>query len=221
MPIGGDEAEWPTRKQRIDTKLRALNPKWQIIRYHDGLDLSRLTCHVVEELPTENGPADYGFFVNGIFLGITEAKKVSVNPQNVLEQTKRYSSGVFFRPCGARSSLHLQPTVGTVDYGRSSLTGLWNPCSFVSSVVKQKIVRLEELSALADPLEPRLAKARGRARELDTSSDLWPPSPRSRRRRAAPFTRAFAGKVLPQNPTDEPVSELLKRIQTKGTSHAT
>lgn len=90
-----NEAEWLTRKKRIDTKLRSLSPQWQIIRYHEGLDLSSLHCVAVEEFPTANGPADYGFFVNGMFLGINEAKKVSVNPQNVLEQAKRYSSGAF------------------------------------------------------------------------------------------------------------------------------
>ena len=87
------EAEWQTRKQRIDTKLRALNPSWEIIPWHDGLDVSKLARHAVTEIPTDNGPADYGFFVNGLFLGILEAKKVAVNPQNVLEQAKRYSRG--------------------------------------------------------------------------------------------------------------------------------
>jgi type I restriction enzyme R subunit len=95
MPIGGNEAEWLTRKKRIDTKLLSHNPAWQIIPWHDGLNCSQLTCHAVTEIPTANGPADYAFFVNGKFLGINEAKKVSVNPQNVLEQAKRYSSGAF------------------------------------------------------------------------------------------------------------------------------
>src|SRR5207245_1570109 len=34
-------------------------------------------------------------FVDGRLLGIVEAKKVTVNPQNVLEQAKRYARGVF------------------------------------------------------------------------------------------------------------------------------
>src|ERR1035441_10203399 len=93
MPIGGNEAEWQTRKKRIDTKLHSLNPAWQIIPWHDGLDTSKLTCHAVTEFPTENGPADYALFVDGVFIGIIEAKKVTVNPQNVLEQAKRYSRG--------------------------------------------------------------------------------------------------------------------------------
>lgn len=90
-----NEAEWQTRKQRIDTRLRALQPPWKIIRYRDGLDLSTLDQVAVEEFPTENGPADYGLFVGGQLLGIIEAKKVTVNPQNVLEQAKRYAEGHF------------------------------------------------------------------------------------------------------------------------------
>lgn len=90
-----NESEWLTRKERIDKKLRAASPPWKIVRYRDGLDTSKLTHHAVEEFPTANGPADYALFVNGRLLGIIEAKKVTVNPQNVLEQAKRYAAGVF------------------------------------------------------------------------------------------------------------------------------
>src|SRR6266571_1443330 len=89
------ESEWQTRKQRIDARLRSVNPPWQIVPWREGLDCSRLTCHAVTEFPTANGPADYALFVNGILLAIIEAKKVTVNPQNVLEQAKRYAKGVF------------------------------------------------------------------------------------------------------------------------------
>lgn len=93
-----NEAEWQTRKTRIDTRLRALSPRWKIIPYREGLNFTVLDAHAVEELPTANGPADYGLFVNGRLLGIIEAKKVTVNPQNVLEQAKRYASGAFQGP---------------------------------------------------------------------------------------------------------------------------
>lgn len=56
-------------------------------------DPSNLSNHAVEEYPTDNGPADYALFVQGKLLGIIEAKKVSISPQNVLEQAKRYSHG--------------------------------------------------------------------------------------------------------------------------------
>jgi type I restriction enzyme R subunit len=90
-----EELEWKTRKERIDKKLKTLKPGWNIIKYGEGTDTSTLLCHSVTEYPTENGPADYAFFVKGKLLWILEAKKVSVNPQNVLEQAKRYSRGAF------------------------------------------------------------------------------------------------------------------------------
>jgi len=47
-----NEAEWQTRKQRIDTRLGTMKPPWKIIRYHAGLDLASLDGVAVEELPT-------------------------------------------------------------------------------------------------------------------------------------------------------------------------
>jgi hypothetical protein len=52
--------------------------------------------------------------------------------------------------------------------------------------------------ALADQLELRLAQARGRVAKLTPSL----------------LARAFAGKLLPQNPAEEPAEKLLERIQT-------
>ena len=60
---------------------------------HPRFKTSELTCHAVEEYPTLNGPADYALFVNGNLFGILEAKKVAVDPRNVLEQAKRYAAG--------------------------------------------------------------------------------------------------------------------------------
>lgn len=88
------EAEWLTRKRRIDTKLRSVKPPWKIVRYQEGMDCSILDACAVEEYPTSFGCADYALFVKGKLLGIVEAKKVTVNPQNVLEQAKRYSRDV-------------------------------------------------------------------------------------------------------------------------------
>lgn len=88
------ELEWLTRKKRIDKKLKTLNPPWNVVHNSKVKDFSMLTNHAVEEFPTANGPADYALFVGGKLFGIIEAKKVSVDPQNVLEQAKRYSKGV-------------------------------------------------------------------------------------------------------------------------------
>lgn len=93
-PPQDHEAEWLTRKTRIDTKLQSRELGWKMIRHKDGLDTVNLDRHAVAEYPTENGPADYALFVKGKLLGIIEAKKVAVNPQNVLEQAKRYARGI-------------------------------------------------------------------------------------------------------------------------------
>jgi len=90
-----EELEWQTRRDRINKKLNALKPVWKIIKHRERLDTSTLDHHAVEEYPTANGPADYALFVKGKLLGIIEAKKVTVSPQNVLEQAKRYSKGAF------------------------------------------------------------------------------------------------------------------------------
>lgn len=88
----GKESEHTTRKNRIDKQLTALG--WRIISFTSILNIKELTFHAVEEYKTSNGPADYALFVNSKLLGVLEAKKVSVNPQNVLEQAKRYASGL-------------------------------------------------------------------------------------------------------------------------------
>lgn len=86
------ESERKTRKLRIDAKLKSLG--WVIVPYSERMSTSGLIHHAVEEYPTDNGPADYALFVKGQLLGIIEAKRVGVGPQNVLEQAKRYAAGV-------------------------------------------------------------------------------------------------------------------------------
>ena len=63
---------------------------------------------------------------------------------------------------------------------------------------QQEIVRrVEGLFTLADQLEARLAKARGQVEKLTPSL----------------LARAFAGQLVPQDPTDEPAQKLLERIK--------
>src|SRR5205807_9002742 len=87
------EAESQAPKSRIDTRLKQKG--WKLVRFSPEVDHKALDKIAVEELPTANGAADYGLFVGGRLLGIVETKKVTVNPQNVLEQAKRYAAGVF------------------------------------------------------------------------------------------------------------------------------
>jgi type I restriction enzyme R subunit len=84
------EPEFITRKLRIDKQLRLLG--WAIVPYSVELNKMELIANAVEEYPTGKGFADYALFVKGKLLGILEAKKISVDSQNVLEQAKRYAS---------------------------------------------------------------------------------------------------------------------------------
>ena len=71
------------------------------------------------------------------------------------------------------------------------------PIALPSLPEQQEIVRrVEGLFALADQLELRLAKARGQVDKLTPSL----------------LARAFTGKLVPQDPTDEPAEKLLARI---------
>ena len=97
MPVPTpNELEWRTRRERIDPVLRARG--WVITPFREDFVFSELTNHAVTEFETANGPADYVFFVNGRPLGVVEAKKVSLGPQNVLTQAERYSKGYVRSP---------------------------------------------------------------------------------------------------------------------------
>lgn len=87
MPGSHDEREWKTRKQRIDPRLDAIG--WK--KTPPGL--SSLHSYRTEEEETDSGPADYALWLNKDLVGIVEAKKVTVGPQNVLTQAARYSRG--------------------------------------------------------------------------------------------------------------------------------
>jgi type I restriction enzyme R subunit len=78
-----EEAEWKTRKKRIDPKLDAAG--WRM-----GAKGARRT----EEEETANGPADYALWLDDRVVGVVEAKRPTVGPQNVLTQAERYARGI-------------------------------------------------------------------------------------------------------------------------------
>lgn len=92
MPRDGrEESEATTRRIRVDPKLKEQG--WEIVAFDPERPVSTYTRHAVTEYPTADGPADYALFVDAQPLGIVEAKKVSLGPQNVLTQAERYSKG--------------------------------------------------------------------------------------------------------------------------------
>jgi type I restriction enzyme R subunit len=85
-----DERERETRRQRIDPRLKS--DRWEVLPF-SGKELGGYRHAAVEEFETENGPADYALCDDGRALGVVEAKKVTLGPQNVLTQAERYSLG--------------------------------------------------------------------------------------------------------------------------------
>jgi type I restriction enzyme R subunit len=87
------EGEWLTRKRRIDPRLDALG--WNL--RPDGARPLR-DPYRTEEEETANGPADYALWLGGHAVGIVEAKKLAVAPQEVLTQAERYARGLAGSP---------------------------------------------------------------------------------------------------------------------------
>lgn len=86
------ESEAQTRRKRIDPKLLAQG--WQVASEGSVSELRGKDKIAAAEWSTENGPADYALISRGEIVGVVEAKKVTVGPQNVLTQAARYSMGV-------------------------------------------------------------------------------------------------------------------------------
>lgn len=80
------------------------------------------------------------------------------------------------------------------------------PVALPSLAEQQEIVRrVESLFALADQLEQRLANAQKQVDQLTPSL----------------LARAFAGQLVPQDPTDEPAEKLLERLRGTSTTAGT
>ena len=80
------ESEYLTRKKRIDPRLEAAG--WNVVPFDSSKDLSSYHQCAIEEYPTENGPADYALCLNGLIIGVVEAKKVSLGPQQFGQLTR-------------------------------------------------------------------------------------------------------------------------------------
>ena len=85
-PDAGYESEWLTRKRRIDPLLDAAD--WPR-RKGKGNAAFR-----TEGEETAHGPADYALWLDDRVVGIVEAKKLTIGPQNVLTQAERYARGL-------------------------------------------------------------------------------------------------------------------------------
>jgi len=94
------ERERQTRKSRIDAQLKEWG--WEVLPYDPNVPINTYTHHAIEEYPTRSGPCDYALFHQGKIIGIVEAKRLSLGPQNVLVQAQRYARGIFDSPFNFR-----------------------------------------------------------------------------------------------------------------------
>jgi type I restriction enzyme R subunit len=91
-----EELESQTRRRLVDPLIKGA--RWQIVRFEGDRSLSSYSRQAIREYPTDNGPADYALVVNGRILGIVEAKRLGLGPQEVLTQAERYSRGASGNP---------------------------------------------------------------------------------------------------------------------------
>jgi type I restriction enzyme R subunit len=61
-----EELEWETRRERIDPKLQAAG--WDVSRAKQ--DAPPTTPTALTELPTDNGPVDYAWALDGRLVGV-------------------------------------------------------------------------------------------------------------------------------------------------------
>ena len=85
-------SEQDTRTLLIDPRLQSAG--WTLAPYSVGKPLEQYEGCAVREFPTTNGPADYALVLGGRVVGVVEAKKLSLGPQNVLTQAERYARGL-------------------------------------------------------------------------------------------------------------------------------
>ena len=107
---------------------------------------------------------------------------------------------VFFQAVEAHERIVAKSKSSAGQNGVSGSDIKAQPLALAPLPEQQEIVRrVERLFALADQLEVRLAKARGQVDALTPSL----------------LARAFAGQLVPQDPTDEPAEKLLQRIRNQ------
>ena len=99
---------------------------------------------------------------------------------------------------GQRQFKALQRGATKVGLGLDDIKSIWVP---LPSIAEQKEIvnRIEALFRIADEVETRYQKAKNHVNQLTQSI----------------LAKAFRGELVPQDPKDEPASELLKRIKAE------
>ena len=160
------EFERQTRKDRIDPEL--VWAGWKIVDFNPKKPLAAYNNCAIKEFPTENGPADYALCVDGKVLGIVEAKKVTLGPQNVLTQAERYSKGATRNPLNFRGYRvpFLYSTNGEV---------FWHNDICHPQSRSRRISHFHTPTALTERLQQDFAQACERVRSIPNNHPLLRP----------------------------------------------
>jgi type I restriction enzyme R subunit len=160
------ESEKRTRTERIDPELTWAG--WRIVDFDARKPLTAYDKCAVREYPTENGPADYALCVSGQILGIVEAKKVTLGPQNVLTQAERYSRGATSNPLTFRGYRvpFLYSTNGEV---------IWHHDIRHPHSRSRRVSHFHTPAALVEHLQQDLAQACERVRSMPNNHPLLRP----------------------------------------------
>ena len=84
--------ESATRRKLIDPLLKEAG--WVVINYLGDENTPRKGFYAVTERPAGDGFADYTLFIDGVIIGIIEAKKEGRAVQEVLTQAERYAKAI-------------------------------------------------------------------------------------------------------------------------------
>ena len=89
----------PEDKARVTIDKKLIESGWTI-QDVKSLNLSASLGIAVREFPTSTGPVDYALFLEGIPVGVIEAKKSELgeNITSVESQSARYATSTFILP---------------------------------------------------------------------------------------------------------------------------
>jgi type I site-specific restriction endonuclease len=175
-------------RKTIDDALTAAG--WAV-QDRQAMNLDAARGVAVREFPLKRGHgfADYLLYVDGEAVGVIEAKEVGTTLTGVEGQTEKYSAGLpDLLPAPVRPLPFIYQSTGI----ETAFTNRLDPDP------RSRGVWLDAFSLSPTRWSRRCASTLARAQHL----------------RQSVVKHAFEGKLVPQDPNDEPASVLLERIRS-------
>ena len=175
------------------------------IQHRNELNLGASLGVAVREFPLTPGEADYLQFVNRQAVGVVEAKPEGMTLSGVHDQSQKYMTAI------PANLPHVQlPLPFTYESTgvETKFSDLRDPDPAQRRVFSfHRPETLREWIAQGDTLRKRLRY------EIEKTVDAS--LKQARRLRQSILKRAFAGELVPQDPSDEPAEKLLERIRAQ------